>query len=197
MNMWFQKIQAGCDVKRFHTLRLLQDETVGEHSFRCALFADYIYTQITGKKSENVLRYMLLHDIPECDMGDVPFNTKDRDDDLSDALYQYEEEWIVNNVPFTSYIKLMNESGMSSLESTVCHYVDRYDAVLKLIEEYKLGNSKVVPLIEKGFFQLDKLENDTLDLGILTSDLRDHYKDTSSRYVDKGYFLTQMFNSEG
>ena len=143
MNNWFDIVSRGCDVQRFHTSKLLHSESVGEHSFRCALFADYLHRKITMRHSYNVVMYMLLHDLPECDMGDMPHGAK-KSSGMREALDQFEQTWCYENLPSNSqYQKIMYHSVLTDTESIICFYVDQYDACFKFIREYNLGNRNV------------------------------------------------------
>lgn len=59
-------------VRRYHTVPVLHQETVGEHSHRvCTL-----YLQLYGTPRVEVLEYIMYHDMGEISAGDLPFNAK-------------------------------------------------------------------------------------------------------------------------
>jgi 5'-deoxynucleotidase YfbR-like HD superfamily hydrolase len=73
MNNALTLITNGGRVRRFHAKATLKEETVAEHSYLVAwlvtLGADY-------NPGANLILAALQHDIPECELGDMPGPTK-------------------------------------------------------------------------------------------------------------------------
>jgi len=59
-------------VKRYHTIPVLHQETIGEHSHRVCT----IYIELFGTPRIEVLEHILYHDMGEFSAGDLPFNAK-------------------------------------------------------------------------------------------------------------------------
>lgn len=66
-------LTRGAAVKRFHTLRTISADTVGEHSHSVATLVYIVLGQLASAK---LLAAALLHDLAECEYGDVPAPTK-------------------------------------------------------------------------------------------------------------------------
>ncbi len=65
-------LRVGADVKRFHTLFTIQQETVGHHSHGVAL----ICLLLEPRASVQLLTAALLHDLSEQATGDIPSPAK-------------------------------------------------------------------------------------------------------------------------
>lgn len=59
-------------IRRYHTIPVIHQETVGEHSHRLGT----LYLQLFGRPRAEVLEYILYHDLGELSSGDLPFNAK-------------------------------------------------------------------------------------------------------------------------
>lgn len=64
-------IMDGGEVTRYHTVRNIQNETVGHHSFGVAMYC-YLMT----RPSTNLLMAALTHDLAEHQTGDIPSPSK-------------------------------------------------------------------------------------------------------------------------
>ena len=74
-------------IRRYHTIPVLHQETVGEHSHRvCTL-----YLQLFGSPRAEVLEYILYHDMGELSSGDLPFNAKRDAPGIKDYMDKAEE----------------------------------------------------------------------------------------------------------
>lgn len=73
-------------VKRYHTWPVLQEQTVGHHSWRVAM----IYLQLFGTPRGPILEYILKHDLGELGAGDTPFYSKRKVPALKEAVNRAE-----------------------------------------------------------------------------------------------------------
>ena len=67
-----ERLLAG-DVTRFHTRPVITTETVAVHTYRIMVLADEVYE---GKTPQHIMRYLLLHDVAEFHIGDIPYPVK-------------------------------------------------------------------------------------------------------------------------
>lgn len=81
-------------VRRYHTLPTLQQQTVADHSWHVLR----IYMEIWGHPEGRMTAWILHHDSAEHLVGDVPFGAKERIPDLGYRLAQQEEEIIMRSV---------------------------------------------------------------------------------------------------
>jgi 5'-deoxynucleotidase YfbR-like HD superfamily hydrolase len=75
-------------VKRYHTWRTIQTQTVGEHCCRVA----QIYCELWGLPRAEVLYYALHHDSGELLSGDVPFLAKSESAQLKEGCRAVEKK---------------------------------------------------------------------------------------------------------
>lgn len=123
-------IQAGADVKRFHTKLTLQSETVGHHSHGVAM----VCLLINPHASARLLTAALIHDLAEHVTGDIPSPAKRR--------YGIGEQ--VNALEF----QLLAEAGLplSTLteeEKRTLKIADIFQGMLFCAREISLGNREM------------------------------------------------------
>lgn len=120
-------IVAGSDVKRYHTVMTLQNETVGHHSHGVAC----LVMLINPRASRKLLKAALLHDLSEHQTGDIP----------SPAKRAYRIGQQVEKLE----MKLMEEAGfvfpdLSPSESRTLKIADIAHGALFCVREINLGN---------------------------------------------------------
>ena len=74
-------------VRRYHTWPVLQQQTVGEHTWQVLR----IYDTVWGPIPPHVTRFILWHDAGELVTGDVPFPMKQRNPALREAMAAADE----------------------------------------------------------------------------------------------------------
>lgn len=124
-------IIAGSEVKRYHTVRTICEETVGHHShgvaMLCLLLTDY-------EASSQLLYAALIHDLAESVTGDIPSPTK-REYGIGEQVTNLEE-------------RLLKGAGfslpeLSKREQRVLKLADIAQGALFCVREVELGNYKM------------------------------------------------------
>ncbi len=128
--------EAG-SVKRYHTARVIQSETVAEHSFNVA---NLILLLTGGTCSQQLIVAALTHDMGEYHTGDIPAPTKRVMP--KDVQHKIEKmEYVaVERIHPTLCIELTTD------EQQLLTLCDRLDGLLKCIDEVRMGNTHVIPI---------------------------------------------------
>jgi 5'-deoxynucleotidase YfbR-like HD superfamily hydrolase len=139
----FDIIRDGGNVQRFHTTPTVKSQDVAQHSFNCALIIDSILTDfkpsISVSERHAAVMYMLLHDLPEQGIGDVPGPAKTGE--LGQALGVVEASWVTKNMD-AYYADMFYKCGISADVAFLCKFVDNLECLLKCQEEVEMGNTK-------------------------------------------------------
>jgi 5'-deoxynucleotidase YfbR-like HD superfamily hydrolase len=69
----FDAVRGGGGVRRYHTYRVLCEDTVASHSWGVATIVDQLYN---GRAPAHMLRAALYHDVAEAQFGDIPSPAK-------------------------------------------------------------------------------------------------------------------------
>lgn len=125
-------------VRRWPITRTIRQQSVAEHSFRVALWADRIakkYFNITGAvELYQITRFALLHDQLEAFTGDAPSSVKPVDWD--DVVYD------------RFRTKIMEHPNGSDAIYTIIKIADMCEAIIYLHEESSMGNHSILGLME-------------------------------------------------
>lgn len=124
----------GANVRRFHTVPLLNPETVGHHSGNVVALC-YFLTR--GGASAELLMAALFHDIAEQFTGDVPSPAKWSSKAFAKSLEKV-EEWFATTNGFWHIFAALKEEEREILKAA-----DMLDLVLKCKEEIALGNQNM------------------------------------------------------
>lgn len=123
-----KKLLDGAGVLRWHTQRMLRQQTVAEHSFRAALILLAVYPDCRIE----LLRAMLTHDLAEIETGDVPATTKWAHPALAKELKNIESDYETrNNI----------HEDLSEEERYVLKWCDYVELMSWCAEEAKMGNT--------------------------------------------------------
>lgn len=136
--------RAGSHVTRFHTVRTIRQQTVGEHSHGVALLVIAVYPEA----SANLLKAALCHDLAEAFTGDTPATAKWASPQLTEALEALERQFIRD-------YGLHHE--LSELEAKVLKWADMAELVLYGMEEYLMGNRYAAEFINNGISYLTSM----------------------------------------
>lgn len=124
----FKFIRDGGEVRRYHTVRTIHQETVAEHSFGVAM-----YCYLLCNPSANLLMAALTHDLAEHKLADIPSPMK-RELNISDVINDMEE-------------RLLREIGMdfplTTAEKRVLKLADIMQGMSFCLREMQFGNSEI------------------------------------------------------
>lgn len=126
--------RKGLKVERMHTIQHITPYNNGFHSCNAALIAHEI-CRLNNINSASVIRYMLLHDISEGYVGDVPANVKRDFPEIKYALNIAESIWEERHIP--------DMPDLSIQEKSIAKIADLSELGMYCIEELSLGNDNV------------------------------------------------------
>ena len=157
-------IRLGGNVERFHTERMLFRQSVAQHSFNAALLAydiaqtlnDLVLDSDLFVSPKDVMLYMLMHDISEQAVGDIPSFTKKRHPVLSQMTSEAEKEFYDSKFVDTNFDLL----DISGTEKLICKFCDVFECACTCIEEIAMGNSNFRAILSRCENSIDKLIND-------------------------------------
>lgn len=86
------KLYKAGAVKRWHTKTTIKDQDVAAHSWGVALICMKIAPQ-----DHELVRAALLHDMAECESGDIPYPFKRENPDLNTILSKHEAKFEKDN----------------------------------------------------------------------------------------------------
>jgi len=133
-------------IKRFSNTTLVKEENVVEHIGQSIMIALVIYSKI-DKSDINIkeLIYKIsIHDLDESVLADVPFDIKYSSDLIRSELERISSEKLSEYL----YPELISDIFKSKCdeehkkESLILKFIDPFQALIKLIREYKLQNTK-------------------------------------------------------
>ncbi len=127
---------AGADVLRYHTVRTLQQETVGHHSHQVALLC----TLIDPNASRELLMAALLHDLAEQVTGDIPSPAK-RQFGISDQVSAMEAK-IMRSVGIDFPMLTLEEARILKL-------ADLAQGAMFCARDLALGNSRMRSVFDR------------------------------------------------
>lgn len=122
--------RAGGGVRRYHTYRVVCEDTVASHSWGVAVVLDMLYA---GQAPAKLLRAALYHDVAEHVFGDIPSPAKRAFN--SDELRKQEDKLMVEHSMFTV---------LSDWERFVLKVADILDGLIYCTEERERGNATLV-----------------------------------------------------
>lgn len=135
-------IRKGGDVKRFHTVTMLQDNLVASHSWGVAT----LIFDVFPSASVELVKAALYHDVAEHVTGDISAPTKWRYPKLSEALVVVEQE---------TEKELGIEVCLSDEEASILKFCDMADLILVCVKEYRLGNTDALEIVRRGLTYLE------------------------------------------
>jgi len=128
-----EDLREGLRVKRFHTVDVLREETVGHHSANVCLILMYLYGE--GHPRSQLLQAAILHDIAEQWTGDLPAMIKWKYPQLKELMKVVEAaEWELREEGSPTE-KLTNG------ELLLLQLADSADCGLKCAYEVRMGNT--------------------------------------------------------
>ena len=134
-----RKIRDAGSITRFHTARVIKEETVAQHSYGVATI---VLTLTRGTASRDLIIAALLHDLGEAAIGDIPSPVKaSLPQETQDAMEKMETDAIMDMFP-----RLAEDMSLEPEDVHTLHVADRMDGLMKCIEELQMGNRHIVPI---------------------------------------------------
>lgn len=132
------RIRSAGAIKRFHTARVIKEETVAEHSLNVATL---VLVLTEGAASRNLLIHAMIHDHGEAAIGDIPANIKSRmPPEARRELEMKEQVEVEYMFPGLPGLPLTEE------EERTLHIADRLDGLLKCKDEVVMGNGHLIKI---------------------------------------------------
>jgi len=122
-------------IKRFHTARLIQGETVAEHSFN---LVNLIMIVTNGNASRNLILAAITHDLGEYAVGDIPSPIKRALPKEVAHQIDLREEGAVQDIH-----PCMKGIFLAPAEAFLLSLADKLDGLLKCIDELRMGNRRI------------------------------------------------------
>jgi len=132
------------NVKRFHTVPVIQEHLVSSHSWGVALCV----LAIQPACRKELLVASLLHDATEHVTGDLPAYTKWNHPELASAMKNVERK-VRDDLGY-------KDMGLTPYEIEILKTADMSDLILCCLLEWQLGNKGIEQVIKVGLGFLDE-----------------------------------------
>jgi len=153
-----QFIIQGGEVKRFHAIKTIQEETVGHHSFQVAMLVYLLLDKKDYHKHSDLIVAALTHDLAEHIVGDVPSNTK-----ISLGLSKKFEE-----IEAAHLTHVCLKFDLTAEEERILALADILSGMIFCKREIALGSVLAAPIYRRYNSYLDKLRNfSDLELSVI------------------------------
>lgn len=140
MNDWLDVTEAGFRVKRLHTVPVIGENTVGDHTAHMMRLVVYLQAQNPDCRLEPMLLHALQHDVAEAYTGDIPASFKQNAPARTTAaLTAAEKDWEAEN---------LDPIDLVLRERRLCKMADWLQLQEQCIHERLLGNQHVAPVWE-------------------------------------------------
>lgn len=124
-------------VTRFHTARVVHDETVAEHSFNVV---NMLLIMTNGYAKRDLLLAALVHDMGEPQVGDIPSPVKRAlPPEVGETMESLEMEAILNIHPYLEG----PHGGLGADDYALISLADKLDGLMKCRDELRLGNKGI------------------------------------------------------
>ena len=128
--------RKGLKVERLHTVAHLTPYNNGSHSANAGLIAhELCILNNMQSSSPAVVLFMLMHDIAEGYVGDMPANVKRDNPDLRKMLSKVEDHWEKVNLP--------HMPDLHHHERAIVKIADIVELGMYCVEELALGNTNL------------------------------------------------------
>lgn len=131
--------RKGLRVERLHTVFHIAPYNNGFHSANAALIAHELCV-LNGMNSASIIRYMLLHDVAEGYVGDIPSNVKKDYPEIKSVLDRIEHKWEEQYIP--------DMPDLHHSEMAIAKASDAIELGMYCIEELKLGNQNILHVLD-------------------------------------------------
>lgn len=135
---WVDMARAGGYVKRYHSCRIIGEQSVAEHSFGVAMLVIWL---TDGAASSTLIKAALYHDLPEQDTGDIPAPIKKLEPRVKSMFDALEND-------FMKMYELNTE--LNKYQEGVLKWADTLELLVFCTEQYEMGNSQIIKVFNKG-----------------------------------------------
>tara|TARA_Y100000310_G_scaffold315600_1_gene366343 strand:+ start:2988 stop:3488 length:501 start_codon:yes stop_codon:yes gene_type:complete len=141
------KVMNSGDVKRYHTLPTIGEQTNATHSWGVAVIATYLHPNLSAK----ILLKALMHDVGEIETGDIPAPVKWENPELKKQLHLLEEKVAKN---------LEIDYELTEYEQTIFKQADMFELLFFCVKQRRLGNRHINHVFSNG---VEKLSDGNLN----------------------------------
>lgn len=135
------------DVKRYHTVARIKEQTIAEHSWGVAAIVLYL----EPNPSKALISAALFHDVAESQTGDVPATFKWANRNFADSLEAHETN--INRDMGIHY-------ELTERELAILKVADLGELVMHNIREHMMGNRFAAVIIARGMEALEPFYGD-------------------------------------
>jgi len=133
---WINTFRWAGKVERTHTIPTHQRYNVAEHVYNVLMIAIEL-CELIEIDSANVVRAILIHDVEELYIGDMPADVK-LDKKLNKIITLIEQKWVAENVPSHH-----TDITLTDLEYHIVKIADTLELAYFCIDEINFGNRNV------------------------------------------------------
>ncbi len=154
-NQFFAMLSRMKYINRWGLMRNTIEENIAEHSLETAMIAhalaviNNIYFNGTANP-ERIALYAMYHDVPEIITGDLPTPVKYFDPAIKKSYDEVEKvaiERLLSAMPSEMsevYRNIIDEKLLDEQDRTLVKAADKISALIKCIEEHKMGNQDFI-----------------------------------------------------
>jgi len=124
---------------RYNNMSKIRDETVLEHTAMVALIVLDLAERYDFDVDKAV-KLALVHDLPEIELSDIPYNVKVRFPKVNDSLKDAELD-VCSDFPLNISSLLTDLTGESTAETKIVKFADIISCEIYSASEVELGNS--------------------------------------------------------
>ena len=138
-----QKIRNGGNVKRYHTLPIIREQSNAAHSWGVAVLLDQLWGLDWGENSvalAKMLKASLYHDCAEYLTGDLPAPIKKSSEAVAEVIKELEDNF---NKDLDILIRL------EDYDEVKVKFCDCLEGALFCLEELEMGNKMVADVFSK------------------------------------------------
>lgn len=134
--------EAG-ETRRFHTVPMLRDQNIADHSWHLALLAYTLYGQAQPGVTVQFLMACLTHDMAECKVGDLPAPAKRN---MSEKLAggDFRAKWDEMEQEILQPFEMDWEKFLTDEEKRRLKFCDALEGLFHCVLERQLGNKTII-----------------------------------------------------
>lgn len=173
--VWVDKLLASTkagNVQRWHTLKTLQSQNVGHHTYGVW---HMVYTITMGKASPNLLAHAMFHDVAEAETGDIPHPIKKR---FPDEYYKVEGA-VLDELGMLDHLPPLEPDELNNLK-----VADLLEMGMFASAELHLGNRGGAEIMVNVLRALNGMEMPSM-AGLIAESFEETLKKRSSELASK------------